>query len=146
MHNYSCFEQSCDKSVWSCGKSKLEEYFGPLSAKLGHLKLELYQHLKEAYLKPDGSKVCFSQLKSNNYWQFQGTKFELKKLDVSFKSLLNCMCDRLFHGKEPYLTHCLKKELGRMGRKDLRLNLGEEDVIIYTDFSKGFAFNSQYVY
>ena len=56
------------------------------------------------------------------------------------------MCDRLFHGKEPYLTHCLKKELGRMGRKDLRLNLGEEDVIIYTDFSKGFAFNSQYVY
>ena len=70
MHNYSCFEQSCDKSVWSCGKSKLEEYFGPLSAKLGHLKLELYQHLKEAYLKPDGSKVCFSQLKSNHYWQF----------------------------------------------------------------------------
>ena len=47
------------------------------------------------------------------------------------------MCDRLFHGKESYLTHCLKKELGRMGRKDLRVNLGEEDVIIYTDFSKG---------
>ena len=55
------------------------------------------------------------------------------------------MSDRLFRGKEPYLTHCLKKELGGMGRKDLRQNLGEEDIIIYTDFSKGLFYHPHYI-
>ena len=46
----------------------------------------------------------------------------------------------LFGQKEPYLIHLLRKQLGSALRKNLRQNLGEEDVIIYTDFSKGLLY------
>ena len=68
---------------------------------------------------------------------FQGTKFEQRMLDVSLKSLLESMSERLFHNKEPFLSHCLRKELGKKGRKDLRQNLEVDEILIYTDFSKG---------
>jgi hypothetical protein len=63
MHNYSCFDQSCDQSVLRCGPNKFDEYFGPLAGRLGHMKLELHQHIKDSYIKPDGSKVSTSKAK-----------------------------------------------------------------------------------
>jgi hypothetical protein len=45
----------------------------------------------------------------------------------------------LFGQKEPYLIHLLRKKLGSELRKNLRQNLGENDIIIYTDFSKGYT-------
>ena len=47
------------------------------------------------------------------------------------------MSERLFTSKEPYLKHLLRKQLGKLNRKYLRENLEDQDVIIYTDYSKG---------
>ena len=58
-------------------------------------------------------------------------------MDVSLQYLLETMRGRLFSNKEPFLSHCLRKELGKIGRKNLRQNLEPSDVVIYTDFSKG---------
>ena len=58
-------------------------------------------------------------------------------MSVTLDSLLKSMSERLFTQKEPYLTHLLRKILGRLSRKYLRENLTDEDVIIYTDYSKG---------
>ena len=51
---------------------------------------------------------------------FQGTKYELTKSDVSLASLLDSMKEKLFEGKEPFLIHLLKKELGGKMRQNLR--------------------------
>ena len=76
---------------------------------------------------------------------FQGTKYELSKEEVKFKSLLDSMRAKLFEGKEPFLIHLLRKELGKQLRKDLRQNIKADDVIIYSDFSKGFNSNCYFV-
>ena len=60
-------------------------------------------------------------------------------MDVNLKQLLISMRERLFLAKEPYLKHLLKKELGRIARRNLRENLEFDDIIIYTDFSKGLC-------
>ena len=171
LHNNDCFDQTCDQTVLSCGENRFKEYFGLIAEKLGHKPLEVFQHLKLSYMKPDGSKVCYWNVEF--FYQFvltlfpstsslscalpqrfnilkemglkvthfiyyiQGTKFELRKLDSTLTSLLDSICDRLFNNKEPFLSHCLKKELGKIGRKDLKQNLEEDEINIYTDFSKG---------
>ena len=59
------------------------------------------------------------------------------KKEESLKCLLSHLCEMLFGQKEPYLIHLLRKRLGTELRKNLRENLGDTDVIIYSDFSKG---------
>ena len=51
--------------------------------------------------------------------------------------LLKSLSERLFTCKEPYLTHLLRKLLGRLNRTYLRENLDKQDIIVYTDYSKG---------
>ena len=58
-------------------------------------------------------------------------------MEVTLNFLLDSMMERIFDNKQCFLDHCLKKELGKQARKDLRQNLKDEDVIIYSDFSKG---------
>ena len=38
---------------------------------------------------------------------------------------------------EPFIIHCLKKLLANEGRHNLRTNIEQNDVIIYSDYSKG---------
>ena len=57
MHNAKCLNQQCDQSVQLCGRAKFGELFDPLTAKLGDTTIEVFQHLKLAYTKSDGSKV-----------------------------------------------------------------------------------------
>ena len=42
--------------------------------------------------------------------------------------------------KEPFLIHLLRKELGKDMRQSVRKNLRQDDVVIYSDFSKGDFF------
>ena len=69
----------------------------------------------------------------------QGTKYELRKEEVSLATLLGSIKDKMFEQKEPFLIHLLRKELGRQVRKDLRQNLREDDLNNMSDFSKGFV-------
>ena len=71
------------------------------------------------------------------FCEFQGTKYELIKSTISLASLLNSIKEKLFEGKEPFLLHLLRKELGGRMRQNLRQNLKQDDVVIYSDFSKG---------
>jgi hypothetical protein len=57
MHSAKCFHQKCDQSEQKCGRAKFEEIFRTLSAKLGHFPVQLLQHVKLTYTKPDGTKV-----------------------------------------------------------------------------------------
>ena len=84
--------------------------------------------------------MSVSSLKNVQIFLFQGTKYELTKSDVSLATLLNSMKEKLFGGKEPFLIHLLKKELGGKMRQNLRQNLRQDDVVVYSDFSKGFIF------
>ena len=58
-------------------------------------------------------------------------------MEVDINYLLNDLKSMLFEQKQPFLIHLLRKKLGSELRKNLRKNLGENDIIIYTDFSKG---------
>ena len=57
MHSSDCFYQTCDQTEQACGGEKFVEVFRNVSHKLGNCRLELYQHVKLEYTKPDGSKV-----------------------------------------------------------------------------------------
>ena len=57
MHDKACFDQTCNQNDSKCGRAKFEEVFGPLNNKLGDLSVEVFQHQKLSYQKPDGSKV-----------------------------------------------------------------------------------------
>ena len=47
------------------------------------------------------------------------------------------MKEKIFGGREPFLIHLLRKELGGKMRQNLRQNLRQDDVVVYSDFSKG---------
>ena len=57
MHAAECFKQCCDQSILKCGLAKFEECFESLEAKLGHSKIEVFQHVKQSYTKPNGAQV-----------------------------------------------------------------------------------------
>ena len=69
--------------------------------------------------------------------KFQGTKYVQVQSTETLEALLNSLSEMLFGTKQPFLVHVLKKKLGSDLRKNLRRNINDEDVIIYTDFSKG---------
>ena len=54
-------------------------------------------------------------------------------------SVVQLLDDKVFGtgSGEPYLIHSLKKLLATEARHNLRRNLNQNDVIIYSDYSKG---------
>ena len=78
-------------------------------------------------MKPDGSK---------------GSKWELTKKTGTFAEAVDFLEQKIF-GKErheTYLQHVLRKELGTKGRSNLRKNIGDSELNLYADFSKGDFF------
>ena len=59
MHNSKCLRQECDQTDRLCGEAKFGELFDQVSTKIGLKKIEVFQHIKINYTKPDGSNVCF---------------------------------------------------------------------------------------
>ena len=57
MHPAACFLQTCDQTELKCGLNRFEEMFSKLSSKLGHAPLQLLQHMKVTYTRPDGKEV-----------------------------------------------------------------------------------------
>ena len=67
---------------------------------------------------------------------FQSTRYQLTKSTVTLCDLLDSVKAKLFRGKEPFLMHLLRKELGKTMRQNLRKNIRQDDLVIYSDFSK----------
>lgn len=57
MHGAKCLRQECDQSSQFCGKAKFDELFNSIMESLGAKNLEVFQHIKLTYTKPDGSNV-----------------------------------------------------------------------------------------
>ena len=57
IHGAKCLRQECDQSSQVCGEAKFEELFNHISEELGSKQLEVFQHIKIIYIKPDGSNV-----------------------------------------------------------------------------------------
>ena len=82
---------------------------------------------RNSYQKPDGTK---------------GSKWELVEKMSTLSEVSRLLADKMF-GKnrhETYLQHVFRKVLGSRGRANLRKNIGDSDVIVYSDFSKGTLF------
>ena len=118
-HSYSCFTQLCDPS--QCGSEKFKALFEPLLYKLADQMVEYHEHEKKIYQKADGSNA---------------TKWELVVKTQTLTTVVNLLHDRMFLSKEPYLIHSMRKCLGVRQRHNLRRNIGDKDLIIYSDFSK----------
>ena len=121
IHPAKCLMQTCENSEEPCGIKKYDSIFFQMLNKFGTQQIDVFQHEKLQYIKPDGSS---------------GIRYELRKQDVSLDYLVQKIRFTLFQGKEPFLIHQLRKELGKQVRKDLRQHLLPEDIIIYSDFSK----------
>ena len=62
----------------------------------------------------------------------------LLKHSETFNAVVDKLGEQVFRTrKESLLMHSLKKVLASDARKDLRKLLGEEDAIVYSDYSKG---------
>ena len=66
---------------------------------------------------------------------------ELVKVSSTFKKVVDKLSEKVFSTskKESFLMHCLKKLLSSDARAGLRKNLGGQEAICYSDFSKGNA-------
>ena len=91
---------------------------------IGKKIIKFHQHEKTSYLRPDGNK---------------GSKWELVEKTSSIAEAVEFLAVKMFgHQKqETYLQHVFKKILGSRGRSNLRQNIGDKDMIVYSDFSKG---------
>jgi hypothetical protein len=51
------FSPSCDQSEQKCGQGRFQEIFQTLKTKMGASPVQLLQHVKLTYTKPDGKQV-----------------------------------------------------------------------------------------
>ena len=125
-HDLSCYDQLCNSS--ECGRDKFFAILCPLlESSAGNRSTSYFQHEKKIYQKPDGTK---------------GSKWELVEKMSTLSEVSRLLADKMF-GKnrhETYLQHVFRKVLGSRGRANLRKNIGDSDVIVYSDFSKGTLF------
>jgi len=121
-HDFNCYEQLCNST--ECGSEKYWKVLAPLlGPDIGKKNMEFFQHEKTSYKKPDGSR---------------GSKWELIRKSGTISEAVHFLENKIFgHNKhESYLQHVFKKELGTKGRSNLRKNIGDKDLIVYSDFSK----------
>ena len=134
--------QECNPESEECGEKRLAKLFSPVLPRLGEKTLEYFEHNKQTYIKSDGTQV---NNKVFEYYDtvsiFQGTKMELVKVSSTFKKVVDKLSEKVFSTskKESFLMHCLKKLLSSDARAGLRKNLGGQEAICYSDFSKGNA-------
>ena len=124
-HDLNCYDQLCNST--ECGAGKYRQLLAPLlSSDVGKKNIEFFQHEKISYKKPDGSR---------------GSKWELLRKTSPLSEVVEFLEEKMFGHKkhETYLQHVFKKLLGSKGRSDLRKNIGDNDLIVYSDFSKGDA-------
>ena len=122
-HDLNCYEQLCNST--ECGPDKYRQLLAPLlSPDVGKKNIDFFQHEKTSYKKPDGRR---------------GTKWELLRKSSTLSEAVKFLEDKIFGHKkhETYLQHVFKKVLGSKGRSNLRKNIGDNDLIVYSDFSKG---------
>ena len=122
-HYLGCYEQICVELA--CGKDKFFSIFQSLleSSESDRL-VQYHQHEQSSYLKSDNST---------------GYKWELVDKESSFYDLVHLLAEKIFgtDRHETYLQHVLKKLLVSKARMNLRKNIQDTDLIIYSDFSKG---------
>ena len=99
----------------------LAPLLGPL---IGKKIIKFYQHEKKSYQRPDGNK---------------GFKWELVEKMSTISEAVEFLSLKMFgtQKQETYLQHVFKQILGSRGRSNLRKNIGDNDIIVYSDFSKG---------
>ena len=66
----------------------------------------------------------------------------LVKSSATVSTVVEKLGEQVFRNKkETLLMHSLKKILASDARKDLRKQLGDQDAIVYSDYSKGSSFD-----
>ena len=131
-HQSECYKQTCISTKESpCGPDKLIKLFEPLTSHFGNKELDVIQHQRVQHVKPDGSL---------------GNKFVPVESKQTMKDVVNLINERMFGNKihrQPYAQHKLKMLLAGRMRQDLHQNLSENDVVIYSDFSKELELTGQ---
>ena len=129
--------------------------FSGVLSKLGLKKIEYLEHQKLMYQKSDGTQVfkglnkTFCPLHNLTFNIFhlriilqsnitQGSKIELVRVTATVQEAFDKLSEKVFSsGRETFLMHSLKKVLSSDSRKELRKNLGDQEAIVYSDYSKG---------
>ena len=88
MHSVHCLRQECEQTSQLCGKEKFCELFDNVTDKLGQNNIEVFQHMRIRFNKPDGSHVSTNFL--TKFWlqNFQyivsGHKISAWKINCQF--------------------------------------------------------------
>ena len=133
-HKAECYRQECVSShEFPCGPLKLQLLFKPLLTKFGSHEVQIIQHKRVKYTKVDGTAAY---------------KFEQVESRLCLDKIVDQLGERMFGHKVHkmnYLEHRLKMLLATKMRTNARENLTENDIIVYTDFSKELEIKSQEV-
>ena len=131
-HSPECYYQTCDSTEESlCGRDKLDSLFEPLLKRFGDEELQLTQHERVQYVKPDSTL---------------GYKFDQVQSQRTLTNIVDLLKERMFGTtihKQPFIMHRLKMLLASKMRQEVPQNISDADVIIYSDFSKELEITGQ---
>jgi hypothetical protein len=133
-HRSDCYHQRCKQSIESpCGSQKLALFFEPILKKFGNVDLQIVQHERVKYTKLDGSV---------------GYKFDQIERTQTMSDIVSKLSERMFGQtvhRQPYVEHRLKILMASRMRQEIHTNITENDIVVYSDFSKELELKGQEV-